>query len=300
MVTPARPEGHPLRSAGTTPWRSRRGRFSRRRRFNRLGPSPAVGDWDPPRRPPDSAVVRAGRVGPGRRGHPYRPGPCGGLGPGHRRPRPPIRTEARPRRGRRAARGSWVGSSCPSVRSVAARSRAGCGPPSVRRRTPTRGGRPALNAALVLLMDHELAASTMAARIAAGTGADPWLVAPHRARRARRPAARAQQRRRRRRSCSPPCGARGSAPSTGMRPEAADRLPGFGHKVYVDADPRAEVLLDHVARLDPDGAVESPPSRCSRWRARRFGLSPNVDLGLAALAVRRAASGRAAARRCSP
>ncbi len=40
----------------------------------------------------------------------------------------------------------------------------------------TEPGVAALNAALVLLMDHELAASTMAVRIAAGTGADPWLV----------------------------------------------------------------------------------------------------------------------------
>ena len=44
------------------------------------------------------------------------------------------------------------------------------------RRRHTDEGLAALNAALVLLMDHELAASTMAARVAAGTGADPWLV----------------------------------------------------------------------------------------------------------------------------
>jgi citrate synthase len=58
-------------------------------------------------------------------------------------------------------------------------------------------------------------------------------------------------------------------------------IPGFGHKVYVDVDPRAEVLLDHVARLDPDGwpAVEELLLLVSS----RFGLSPNVDLGLAAL-----------------
>ncbi|MEP6650415.1 MAG: citrate/2-methylcitrate synthase [Lapillicoccus sp.] len=49
----------------------------------------------------------------------------------------------------------------------------------------------------------------------------------------------------------------------------------------MDADPRAEVLLDHVARLDLDGwpAGEALLLVVSR----RFGLSPNVDLGLAAL-----------------
>ncbi|MEO7236389.1 MAG: citrate/2-methylcitrate synthase, partial [Lapillicoccus sp.] len=62
---------------------------------------------------------------------------------------------------------------------------------------------------------------------------------------------------------------------------AGGRLPGFGHAVYVDADPRAEALLDRVARLDPEGwpAVEALLLAVSR----RDGLSPNVDLALAAL-----------------
>ena len=131
----------------------------------------------------------------------------------------------------------------------------------------------ALNAALVLLLDHELAASTMAARIAAGTGADPWLVlltglaalgGPRHGRSS--VAAEALLR----------------AGLAGLEGYATDQsVPGFGHKVYVDADPRAEVLLDHVARLDPAGwpDVEALLLAVSN----RFGLSPNVDLGLAAL-----------------
>ena len=61
-----------------------------------------------------------------------------------------------------------------------------------------------------------------------------------------------------------------------------EHLPGFGHLVYTDADPRAEALLDRVARLDPDGwpVLE----RLLLHVARDPGLSPNVDLGLAALA----------------
>jgi citrate synthase len=138
----------------------------------------------------------------------------------------------------------------------------------------------ALNAALVLLIDHELAASTMAARIAAGTGADPWLVlltglaALGGGRHGRSSVAAAGLLDTVRRE-----GARGL---DRYAAEVGDvGIPGFGHKVYVDADPRAEVLLDHVARLDPDGwpAVEELLLTVSR----RFGLSPNVDLGLAAL-----------------
>jgi citrate synthase len=138
----------------------------------------------------------------------------------------------------------------------------------------------ALNAALVLLMDHELAASTMAARVAAGTGADPWLVLLTGLAALGGP--------RHGRSSVVAEGLLGAVRRDGIG--ALDRyatesgdvgIPGFGHKVYVDADPRAEVLLDHVARLDPDGwpAVEELLLTVSR----RYALSPNVDLGLAAL-----------------
>ena len=138
----------------------------------------------------------------------------------------------------------------------------------------------ALNAALVLLMDHELAASTMAARVAAGTGADPWLVLLTGLAALGGP--------RHGRSSVVAEGLLGAVRREGIAAldryatEAGDvGIPGFGHKVYVDADPRAEVLLDHVARLDPDGwpAVEELLLAVSN----RFGLSPNVDLGLAAL-----------------
>jgi len=138
----------------------------------------------------------------------------------------------------------------------------------------------ALNAALVLLMDHELAASTMAARVAAGTGADPWLVLLTGLAALGGP--------RHGRSSVVAEGLLGAVRREGVgaldryATEAGDvGIPGFGHKVYVDADPRAEVLLDHVARLDPDGwpAVEELLLAVSS----RFGLGPNVDLGLAAL-----------------
>ena len=129
-------------------------------------------------------------------------------------------------------------------------------------------------------MDHELAASTMAARVAAGTGADPWLVLLTGLAALGGP--------RHGRSSVVAEGLLGAVRRDGVG--ALDRyatevgdvgIPGFGHKVYVDADPRAEVLLDHVARLDPDGwpAVEELLLAVSQ----RFALSPNVDLGLAAL-----------------
>ena len=145
---------------------------------------------------------------------------------------------------------------------------------------PSGDGTAALNAALVLLIDHELAASTMAARIAAGTGADPWLVlltglAALGGGRHGRSSVSAE-------GLLDAVRREGTGGLDRYASEAGDvGVPGFGHKVYVDADPRAEVLLDHVARLDPDGwaAVEELLLAVSG----RFGLSPNVDLGLAAL-----------------
>ena len=44
------------------------------------------------------------------------------------------------------------------------------------RRRPSPALRRALSAALVLLADHELAASTLAARVAASVRADPYAV----------------------------------------------------------------------------------------------------------------------------
>ena len=174
--------------------------------------------------------------------------------------------------GRRAVTGGVAALGAAGTGSVAARLWGALGAT-----TPAHEGIAALNAALVLLVDHELAASTMAARIAAGTGADPWLVVLTGLA-----------------ALGGPRHGRSSVVAEALldtvRREGVDALdryaaegpvPGFGHKVYVDADPRAEVLLDHVARLDPE-----------RWRtveslllavSNRFGLSPNVDLGLAAL-----------------
>ena len=140
-------------------------------------------------------------------------------------------------------------------------------------RTHTDEGVAALNAALVLLVDHELAASTMAARIAAGTGADPWLVLLTGL------AALGGPRHGRSSVVAEALLRDGVA---GLDRYAADQpVPGFGHKVYVDADPRAEVLLDHVARLDPAGWPDVEELLLAV--SHRFGLSPNVDLGLAAL-----------------
>jgi citrate synthase len=140
-----------------------------------------------------------------------------------------------------------------------------------------------VDAALVLLADHELAASTVAARVAASVRADPYAVASA--------------------GLAVVSGTLHGGASLGIealldevdRPDQAasvvgarlrrgERLRGFGHRLYPGGDPRAATLL---ARLR-DTAGGSPRMQAVESlleAARRRGLpEPNVDLALAALA----------------
>lgn len=129
--------------------------------------------------------------------------------------------------------------------------------------------------ALVLLADHELNASTFAARVAASTGASLAasalaglcaLSGPlHGGMASRVETYMAEVKR---------AGAEGATAARMMRGEA---LPGFGHPLYPDGDPRAQALLD---------AFETP----KRWAATAVAAQaagsgrPNIDFALTALA----------------
>jgi citrate synthase len=139
----------------------------------------------------------------------------------------------------------------------------------------------AINAALVLMADHELAASALAARVAASAWADPYRVVLA--------------------GLGPLGGALhgGASLSVGAllsrldSPDAAfsaleplvarGSVPGFGHGVYRDRDPRADYLLERV----PVVAVDPARARTIQALAdagRDLGLpAPNADFGLAAL-----------------
>lgn len=164
---------------------------------------------------------------------------------------------------------------------------------------PGSGQVKALEAALVLLADHELAASTFAARVAASAWAGPYRVILA--------------------GLGPLGGALhgGAGPAVealidevaaGTDPGAAldarlasGPVPGFGHRVYRDRDPRADHLL---ARLTPDrgrpslsiGSRKSPASAEALRGSPALGAAalldaaaergmpaPNVDFALAAL-----------------
>ncbi|HEY2076226.1 MAG TPA: citrate/2-methylcitrate synthase [Streptosporangiaceae bacterium] len=140
-----------------------------------------------------------------------------------------------------------------------------------------------LNAALVLVADHELAASTLAARVAASMRADPYAVvatglgamggALH---------------------GGAALGAElmlGSASSPADAPRVVgdllrrgEKLPGFGHFVYKGGDPRANLLLRLISEFAPD-APQLAIAQAVTDEARRRALpEPNIEFALAVLA----------------
>ncbi|MEZ5141633.1 MAG: citrate/2-methylcitrate synthase [Acidimicrobiales bacterium] len=111
-----------------------------------------------------------------------------------------------------------------------------------------------LDAALVLLADHELATSTLAARVAASTRADPYAVVLAGLGAVAGPrhgtAAAASHR------LFLDAEAGGSAErALAAALESSPTPPGFGHPVYRTADPRATVLLDRLASICPRRAA---------------------------------------------
>jgi citrate synthase len=155
--------------------------------------------------------------------------------------------------------------------------------PAVRRdgHTPRPAQLAALDAALVLLADHELAASTLAARVAASAWADPYRVmlaglgplggALHGA---AGPAAEA---------LLDDAARLGPFAALDQR-IATGGVPGFGHRVYRDRDPRADHLLGRLASLAGDGPEARLVAEVVEGAAERGLPAPNVDLGVAAVA----------------
>lgn len=142
-----------------------------------------------------------------------------------------------------------------------------------------------LDAALVLLLDHDLAVSTLAARAAASARATPYAVVVaglgaldsplhgNASRAAQRMLARV---------------AAGEQPSRVVADAVADGrgpVPGFGQPLYPAGDPRARILLGMLAD-DPAGApVVEAVDAVAALLHDRTGTAPNSDLALAALAL---------------
>ena len=141
----------------------------------------------------------------------------------------------------------------------------------------------ATSAALVLLADHELAASTLAARAAASVRADPYAVVAT--------------------GLGAMSGALHGGASLGAEMLLAaasgpddvprvvaellrrgEKVPGFGHFVYRGGDPRAMVLLDLVRRAAPkSGQLAVADAVLAEVRQKSL-PEPNIDFAIATLA----------------
>ncbi|MFE7116708.1 citrate/2-methylcitrate synthase [Streptomyces sp. NPDC057654] len=142
----------------------------------------------------------------------------------------------------------------------------------------------ALEAALVLLIDHDLAASTLAVRVAASARAHPYAVVSagfgaldgplHGAASglAHRMLAEVLER-----------GSAGAVVSDYLR--AGRRVPGLGHRLYPGEDPRARALFAMLADVPMAADALAAAQDVVAATARHASLHANVDLTLSVLSV---------------
>ncbi|MER5806693.1 citrate synthase [Streptomyces sp. NPDC002033] len=142
-----------------------------------------------------------------------------------------------------------------------------------------------LDLALALLVDHDLAASTLAVRVAASARAHPYaavsaglgaLEGPLHGvagRLAHRMLTEALER-------------GGAAPVVADHLRAGRRVPGLGHRLYRGEDPRATALFARLEAM-PHAAPALAAARevVATTASRQPGLHANVDLALAVLTV---------------
>ncbi len=142
----------------------------------------------------------------------------------------------------------------------------------------------ALDMALALLIDHDLAASTLAVRVAASARAHPYAVVSaglgvlegplHGAASglAHRMLAEVLER-------------GNAAPVVADHLRAGRRVPGLGHRLYPAQDPRAEALFGVLEQIPAARAALAAAREVESTTARHVELHANVDLALAVLSV---------------
>ena len=143
---------------------------------------------------------------------------------------------------------------------------------------------PLLNSALVLCADHELNASAFAARVVASAQANPYQVVQ--AGLAALQGARHGGHTERVTTLLREAGSVAAVrPAVAARLRRGESIPGFGHTLYPNGDPRGKLLLDLVAAEFVGGTAVPIVQELIQVMAEATGQLPTIDLGLAALAV---------------
>jgi citrate synthase len=140
-----------------------------------------------------------------------------------------------------------------------------------------------LSAALILCADHELNASAFTARIVASAEATPYEVVTaglaalqgfkHGGNTERVEA-----------YLNEISAIDRIARVTAERLRRGERIPGFGHSLYPNGDPRANALLALLQEIYPGAPEVAFVTRTAEQVAALIGHVPNVDFALAALA----------------
>ncbi|HXH58703.1 citrate synthase [Iamia sp.] len=146
---------------------------------------------------------------------------------------------------------------------------------------PRPGMLGALNAALVLLADHELAVSTLAARVAASARADPYAVVLAGLGPLSGPLHGGAGRMAR--DVLDAAAVEGPGPALAHALEIYGAYPGFGQPLYPDGDPRARVLLDLVRGAAGGSRALAVAESVLSTAQRRVHVEPNIDFALAVL-----------------
>lgn len=136
-----------------------------------------------------------------------------------------------------------------------------------------------INAALVLCADHELNVSSFTARCVASAGATPYAVVTaglaalqgvkHGRATERVEAFLAE--------AETPAGVR---QAMAKRLKRGEPIPGFGHPLYPEGDPRGKALLEFTAKLFPRSPAVALATSASDAALRLMGERPTIDFGL--------------------
>jgi citrate synthase len=139
-----------------------------------------------------------------------------------------------------------------------------------------------LSAALILCADHELNVSAFTARCVASAGSPPYAVViaalsalqgyKHGGHTARA-------------SALLDAAAHGVRPTVAGFLRSGDKIPGFGHPLYPDGDPRARCLLAMLDQHCPAAPDVGVAKELCAVVHDALGLHPTIDLALAALAA---------------
>ncbi|MBE2198936.1 MAG: citrate synthase, partial [Anaerolinea sp.] len=139
------------------------------------------------------------------------------------------------------------------------------------------------NAALILCADHELNVSAFTARCVASAASTPYgvvlagLAALQGAKHGghtERAAALLQE----------AATAADAAAAVLSRLRRGESIPGFGHKLYPDGDPRARLLLQMVEIIAPDAPDLALAQGVATAVLQTIGAHPTIDFGLVTLA----------------